>query len=165
MRFVPVSPNAVAMVDDADYDTVAAYNWRLHKTRKGGRYAVRGAWNRSKKQSQPQPMHALILGVPFGTMVDHRNRDTLDNTRQNLRVCNASQNQANSPKESGRFASRYKGVTWHKRVGKWQASIKVNGRSHYLGLFSDEVSAAKAYDAAASRHFGEFALPNFGGAA
>jgi len=58
-------------------------------------------------------------------------------------------------------SSKYKGVAWHKRRGKWQAYIKIGDKIRHLGVFTDELAAARAYDIAARQHFGEFARPNF----
>lgn len=56
--------------------------------------------------------------------------------------------------------SKYKGVSWYKRYKKWMAQIKVQGKSHYLGIFENEVDAAVAYDEASLKHHGEFGLTN-----
>ncbi|NBC17299.1 MAG: hypothetical protein GVY18_08310 [Bacteroidetes bacterium] len=56
--------------------------------------------------------------------------------------------------------SRFKGVTFHVRSQKWLARIYVDGKAIHLGYHADEVEAAKAYDAAARRIFGNFARPN-----
>ncbi|HIJ67829.1 MAG TPA: hypothetical protein HPP51_06040 [Planctomycetes bacterium] len=57
--------------------------------------------------------------------------------------------------------SRYKGIYWHKHRKKWNARIRINGRTIPLGYFNDEISAAKAYDSAAKKLHGRFASPNF----
>ena len=60
-----------------------------------------------------------------------------------------------------RGKSRFKGVHWFKPLQKWRAQIIVNYRQITLGTFVVEEDAARAYDAAAHKHFGEFARPNF----
>lgn len=104
-------------------------------------------------------LHRLLMDNPKGLDVDHINGDKADNRRANLRAVTRQQNIRNSGPRR-RAASRYKGVTLHKR-GKWNARIVVNGRNLHLGLFVAEEAAAKAYDAAALAHFGEYAWLNF----
>lgn len=56
--------------------------------------------------------------------------------------------------------SIYKGVSWNKATSKWRAYIQKDGKLHHLGLFTDEIEAAKAYNKAATEMFGEFANLN-----
>jgi hypothetical protein len=100
------------------------------------------------------------LGANPGQLVDHWNRDGLDNRRCNLRIANYSQNAANSG-PSVRNTSGYKGVTFSRRADKWQAGIQVNGKFQFLGHWATREDAARAYDAAATKFFGEFAHLNF----
>lgn len=104
-------------------------------------------------------MHRLIMAPPRHLFVDHINNDPLDNRRANLRLCTLQQNAMNAP---GRGAvSGFKGVFLHRRSGRYYANITVDGRSHHLGSYVDPADAARAYDAAALAHFGEFAWINF----
>jgi AP2 domain len=57
-------------------------------------------------------------------------------------------------RDYGPHSSRYTGVTWHKKAGKWQAAIYVTGKSRYLGLFESEKDAASAYNIASLDAFG-----------
>jgi hypothetical protein len=96
-------------------------------------------------------------------LVDHKDGNALNCVRSNLRVCNFAQNNRNRKKPVSKESS-YKGVRKH-RHGRWRASIKVNGVTINLGVFDVELDAARAYDAAASKHFGEFAKTNLESAA
>jgi hypothetical protein len=162
MKTIPLTQGFVAIVDDADYERVAAFKWRaLIDRRRNKVYAVRKTHGPHSNRKSFY-MHREILGVTDPQVkVDHRNGDSLDNRRANLRKCVSGENNANSVKRRDGRSSKYKGVCWRKQYGKFQASIGVHGRTKYLGMFTDEVQAAQAYDAAAREHFGEFALCNF----
>ena len=92
-------------------------------------------------------------------IIDHKNTNKMDNRKSNLRQATCQQNSFNRLKEQGRL-SQFKGVTWHKKCGKWQCSIGHNGKLKYLGLFEDEHEAGHAYNRAAIELHGEFARLN-----
>ena len=90
---------------------------------------------------------------PEGAL-DHINRDKADNRIANLRPATYSQNRAN---RLGKSASGFKGVYWHKKVGKFQAQIRIEDKRCSLGYFTTAEEAHEAYKTAAIHHFGEFA--------
>ena len=107
-------------------------------------------------------MHRQILKVPDDMFVDHINRNSLDNRKANLRPATPSQNVRNRAKNTNRtYTSKYKGVTWNRCIKPWRAHIHFNHKLISLGSFDDEIRAAKAYDRAARRYHGEFAVLNF----
>jgi len=105
-------------------------------------------------------MHRAIMNPPDGTVVDHINRNSLNNRRCNLRICTQKENLRNG-RPSRRSTSRFKGVYFDKQTRKWIAKIGYNGKTIHLGSFEDEVEAAKAYDRKAYELFGDFAYLNF----
>ena len=102
-------------------------------------------------------MHRLIMKAQDGIQVDHRSHDGLDNTHCNLRLATNKQNTQNS-RLSKNNTSGYKGVSRFR--SKWQAGIKVNYRRIHIGHFDTAEEAALAYNDAAQKHFGEFAVLN-----
>jgi hypothetical protein len=105
-------------------------------------------------------MHREVIDIPEGMVCDHINRKVFDNRKGNLRPATVSQNNCNTRKRA-HTTSRYRGVSWYARLNKWMAQINANGRRIHLGVFDDEVDAAKTYDAAARKYHGEFAVLNF----
>lgn len=159
---IPLTRSQFAVVDEEDLSKVEHLRW----------YAISGAYtsyagHACRRQNGRQihlRMHRVILGSPQGVEVDHINGDGLDNRRKNLRLCSHTENVRNS--RSYRGASVYKGVgrnTYTSVRGwrKWVAKIRVNKHLLWLGTFDTEADAARAYDCAAQKHFGEFARPNF----
>ena len=113
------------------------------------------------KTSSSVGLHRLIVNAPEGMLVDHINRNSLDNRRLNLRLCTMSQNKANSEGRSCRTVP-YKGLRFDKRrkTNKWLARIGVNGKIRNLGSFPTAELAAIAYNVAAVEEFGGFACLN-----
>lgn len=115
----------------------------------------------------PHRLHRVVLHLAQGLpvtgrdiLVDHVNRNKLDNRLINLRLTDRTGNNANREIQANNTSGR-KGVSWDKESGKWRATIRYHGRLMSLGRFSDLDEAARAYDAKASELFGEYAVLNF----
>jgi hypothetical protein len=147
-------PSLWAVIDIKDWDLVGQYRWRASER---SDYAI------TSQNDTSLYMHRLILPVPDGMEVDHIDRTGLNNRRSNLRPATPTQNGQNRrglDMRAGRpTTSRFKGVSWH--VKSWTATITVNSRREYLGLYASEVEAAQVYDRRAREAFGPFALLNF----
>lgn len=151
---VPLSRGMHALVDESDYQSVSAFKWSVHDNGCGGIYAVR------VEDGKRIFMHRWLMGVSdTSVQIDHRDCDSLNNTRSNLRIATNRQNNANRRKLSA-STSQYKGVR-RRESGGYQARIKVSGKEVVLGTFESEADAARAYDSEAIMRFGDFARTNF----
>lgn len=152
MKTINMKCGAKVVVDDEDYDAIARYKW--HLSHNG--YAVRR--ERIGGRKPIRYLHRSIMSADWDGDVDHINGDKLDNRRSNLRYATRSENNQNT--HSRRGSSKFKGVVWHKQDRRWWAVIKANGKQHSLGTHATEEDAARAYNAAARRMFGDFARLN-----
>jgi hypothetical protein len=152
-KLIPLTQGKFAIVDADDYDWLNRYKWCVAKKRHIF-YAAR------RTNGEKISMHRVIMGATKGLLIDHKDGDGLNNRKSNLRLCTIAQNNRNSrPWQNS--TSKYKGVSWSKSCRKWQARIRPNRRTIYLGLFDNEIEAAVAYDRKAEELFGEFAYLNF----
>jgi hypothetical protein len=160
-RRIPLTQGRWAKVDPEWYEELKKYKWHVNMEGKGGKgyYATRMI--RRGGKCIKIWMHKVVLPVPKGFVVDHINRDKLDNRRANLRVVTPKQNVWNSERGKNQGLSKYKGVTWDRRSKKWRAVLCADGKHIRLGYFTDEEDAARAYDRAALKYKGEFAVLNF----
>ena len=154
IRYIPLTRGKYAIVDAADYEALSRYKWFATGDEHRGFYAAR------RDGTKVLLMHRAIMNPPEGMVIDHINNNSLNNRRHNLRICTQKQN-ARSARPSRRASSRFKGVYFHKKTGKWVATIGHNGQTIHLGSFATEIQAAKAYDRKARELFGEFAYLNF----
>jgi len=148
-RLIPLTRGQNALVDTEDYEWLSKFNWKADwSDHTKSFYATR--------TKEHIAMHREILKVGARIKVDHRNHDTLDNRKKNLRKCTNAQNLANMRKRISR--SGFKGVHFHKRAGKY--IVRIRGR--HVGCFVSAEDAARAYNSKASELFGEFASLNKG---
>lgn len=157
MKRIPLTQGKYAIVDDADYEWLNQYKWCVTTTLYAI-YAIRYVGGR--KNQKCIWMHRLIMDAPKGMDVDHINHNGLDNRRSNLRVCTRSQNNQNSYAQNN-CSSKFKGVSWYRRDKIWRSYIVIKRMQLHLGYYESEYEAAKAYNKAARKYFGEFAYTNF----
>jgi hypothetical protein len=155
MKEVPLTQGFMAQVDDEDYDRIMQHKWYYHDG-----YAARGLSIEGKQVIQRLPN--FIMQVYTG-LFDHKDHNPLNNQQYNLRQCTQVQNNQNAMHPIG--SSGYRGVTTNTnkrcKVKPWHARISINGRRISLGRFNNSVAAACAYDTAAKKYHGEFAVLNF----
>lgn len=154
-------PGMFALVDAEDAPILLQYKW--HVMRDGQNfYAVRCQQiaPRPNRRTQCWRMHLVIAGVTAGMVVDHIDRNGLNNTRKNLRICTSTQNKGNRRLMPSN-TSGYYGVSLLKRTGRWKATISHDSKAVHLGYHATAEEAARAYDTAALRFRGAFATLNF----
>jgi hypothetical protein len=156
---LPLSRNLIAIIDDEDLELVGQYKWYA-KDFENGTYAARNDYAEgTKKAPRTILLHRELMNAKKGEYVDHISRDTLDNRRVNLRLCNNIENTSNQ-KLRVTNTSGYKGVSWQPQSRKWWARISVNYKRISLGTYDDVKDAARAYNTAAIKYHGEFARLN-----
>ncbi len=158
MKKIKLNKNKFALVDDADFNYLNQFCWRINTSK--DQFCIY-AMRRTQKNNKVTRilMHREILNAPAYKQVDHIDGNTLNNQRNNLRLATMSQNLANQRKTRG--ISRYKGVSYNKKARKFEAYVTCKGIRHYLGLFISEEDAAKSRDIKAFELYGTFARLNF----
>jgi len=157
---IKLSQGKKAIIDERDKVAVLSHPWKWYcrKTRLGTYYAVANIRKETGKKGLIF-LHRFLIPVPKGKFVDHINGNGLDNRRSNLRIASTQQNTRNARKKKG-TVSKYKGVSFHKQNKNWKSFITKDYKFIHLGSFKTEIEAAKAYDVAAKKLFGEFCLTN-----
>lgn len=164
MKLIPLSQGMFAQVDDWNYDWLNQWKWCAHK---GGKtyYANRTTSRKDGPQKTIQ-MHRVIMNTPPELEVDHQDHNGLNCLEDNMRNCTRKQNMGNQRTYSNPTGYKgvyeypgqtYKGKTYRNRI---IAGIRVNGKVIWLGSFFTKEDAARAYNKAGIKYFGEFANLN-----
>jgi len=150
MKEIPLSgpkgKGLMMLVDDEDHEFLSQFKWYAKTDRNGDIYAQ--AWITPSRLLVPAPL------------VDHVNGNKLDNTRTNLREATSRQNSWNRALRSD-SKTGYKGVQWIPSRRQYRARIQVGDKRIHSNYYGTAAEAARAYDAMAREHFGEFARLNF----
>jgi hypothetical protein len=147
MKLIPLhgigGEGKFAKVDDSEFDELNKYHWYVNN--KGYVY----------RREKVIFMHRQIMSAGEFVVVDHVNREPLDNTKRNLRLATKGQNATNKsmPKTN---KSGFLGVHFDKTAGKWRSQIKHGGKVISLGRFENKEEAAKKYDEKAREIWGAF---------
>lgn len=152
---IRLTKDHVVKIDAEDFERVSNYRW--HAAKIFGIYARKTP----DETCSHAYMHRFIMDAKPGQIIDHRDGDTLNNTKANLRIATAQQNAFNRRRRRD-SSSRFKGVMRSRDSDKkWRALIRHNGRTRHLGVFPTEKAAAYAHDLAVLALRGEFARTNF----
>lgn len=159
MKHIILTQSKCAIVSDKDFDIVSQFKWQAANIN-GLWYAVRRSSRKTGKRTAIY-MHRFILGITSSDiLVDHKDRNGLNNSRSNLRTTSRSGNGANRKSSKG-SSSIYLGVHFYNKSKKWIATIRKDGSKIYAGSFEREIDAAIAYDKNAKIIHGEYANLNF----
>jgi hypothetical protein len=143
------------ILDTEDYEKIKNFHCNILKNPSNNKFYVTVYYNNKAKK-----LSRIIMNINNPKIqVDHKFGDTLDNRKENLRICDNSQNQANKLTNKNNV-SGYKGVSWYEQLKKWVVHIGYNNKQIHLGYFKNKIDAAKAYNEAALKYHGEFAKLN-----
>lgn len=156
MKRLEISPGVFTLLDDEDYEWAERQSWHLkhpdalqhvHTT-----YVVRTGG------SLHRDILEMSVGSRPGCVVDHIDRNGLNNQRANLRWATVRENRYNAKPNGKRKLGSLKGAHWREDRGKWRAWIKLPGQStkKHLGYFATEQEAHEAWRRAAIQLHGEF---------
>lgn len=154
MKKIKLTQGKFALVDNEDCERINQFNWYVDNTY--------GYWRAKRnipfngKQTTLLMARYILDVTDSKQFVDHRNHNTLDNQKHNLRICTHAENLRNRKIQKDN-KSGYKGVSYFKRDRNWRARIHINHKEMYLGTFDNPKLAHKAYCKAATKYFGEFA--------
>lgn len=160
MKYLYIN-NKRILLDDEDFEKVSVYTWR--EAPKAPGYFLRmfsRGYIKGEQQREYIFLHRYILGVKDPKIkVDHKNNDTLDNRRKNLRLATHQQNMCNRSKQKNN-KSGYIGVWWKKDRNKWKAAVRLNRKEHFVGYFDDLLEAVRARDLKVVELHGDYAKVN-----
>lgn len=154
-RLIALTQKKVAIVDASDFPSLSKFNWHA-RWHRGSQTFYAARWT---AENHNLYMHQAICGCKE---IDHWDGNGLNNRRSNLRPCTRGQNNSNR-KILSNSKSGYKGVQFMPvhTCRPWMAKISFHGKRLYLGVFASPEQAARAYDEAAKKYHGEFAVLNF----
>lgn len=142
-----------ALVDDDDYPIVSKYHW--HLTSQG--------YVEGKVNAEHIKLHRFIAKIHHWNVgenvIDHINRDKKDNRKSNLRICTFQQNLFNRIQQFNDATSGYKGVS-KRENGHWRMRVYIDGKCYCDETYRTEIEAAIAYNRAAVKAHGQYALLN-----
>jgi hypothetical protein len=141
VREIQLSRGKVAIVDGADFEWLSQWKWRAHPNKRLDHHCPIKWYARCAANGY---LHRFIMGAPQDFQVDHLNGDSLDNRRQNLRLCSHAQNMQNRRFPAG--VAGFRGVRWDHERRRYRAVIEVNRKRVHLGHYRSAEVAARVLD-------------------
>lgn len=140
---IPLSQNKYALIDSEDLSIIKNHSW----------YCDSVGYARTRDGIL---MHRLIINCPKYFDVDHKNHDTLDNRKENIRICTRSENLGNKLYTKNKSGVKGVFIKKYKGENKIYSAISYKGSSHWLGYFNSVEEAQSAYINAGNKLFGTF---------
>ena len=152
-KTIPLSQGQYAIIDAEDYGKICCYKW--YAAKQGNYFYAATNEKQDNGKYKQLKMHRVLVNAPADKLVDHKNRNGLDNRKHNLRVCTAAENSRNR-KVHADNTTGHRGIYWNSRLNKWMAQIRKMGKLHHLGVFSRKDDAIRARLKAESILFKDF---------
>lgn len=147
MKIIDLPSGHKVKIDDDDFELVSKFSWHIQ-----GGYAKAQVGSRKLGTRRYVSMHRLIMcSVSETRMIDHINRDKLDNRKCNLRFCDKSQNGMNRGVQTNNKIGE-KNISWSKQKNRWRVVVS---RKH-IGFFRTLAKAKTARNNAVSILHNEF---------
>lgn len=154
---LPLNNGFCALLDSEDFERFGRFNWTVGSFGGKPHYAYRSVWGEDGK-CHTICLHRAIMDAQPGQIVDHKNRNTYDNRKSNLRFATKAQNRFNSKGRPSKHG--FIGVDT-QTPGAYRGRVMVDGKTYYTSTYRDPVLAAAGRDLLAIQHHGEFAVLNF----
>lgn len=159
MKKIILNHGYECFVDNGDFIRLNKHKWFALKKDDGRIYACRGSKKIDKLEKRTTiQMHREVTGAKCGIVVDHKNHNTLDNRKCNLRLCNHAENMRNRKLQKNN-TSGFRGIWFDRRCKNrpWIALIRNGSKNQVrIGSFATKEEASEAYKKASLKYHGEF---------
>ncbi len=130
MKVILLTKGRQTLVDDIDYPELSKYKWQFNNG-----YAIRNTGPRANRR-KIYLHRSLFHSIPQGKIIDHKDRDKLNNQRTNLRLATRGQNAVNTINRRNNKTG-FSNASWDKRLKKYKATYTYNQKEVYLGLYEN----------------------------
>ena len=144
--------NKYILIDDEDFWVLEKYKFSINTQG----YVITEIGNRKMNTRKILSLHRIIIQPKAYEIIDHINRNKLDNRKCNLRIANKSTNGMNRSCQSN-STTMVKGVSWSNQKNKYRIYCSVNGKQYHLGYAKSLTKALEIYKKKINKYHGEFA--------